>query len=465
MRASAARAAVGVVGGAVADALHEPEREVAVNLDEQPPVDGLLRLADRHGQEVLLERLERPAPQVDLHRQTRRPGHELLVRRAAHDAPEEAIRLLGLALREQEVGELEVDDEEPVVLRDGGAKLGDGVLGVLLRAVHLAEAPVALGVVGVQLDGARGVLDGVVVLVDLERVLGHALVELARALRLDLDQLLQHRDGLGDLAVLHQHALEREVALGVAGRELDDAAERHLGLAQAAQVQLRLGQHAPRLHVRRVLREGDLQRRHLRVQDALEAPERHDARAALARQGLVALVARLRDDLLVQLSGFAVGARPLVGGGQGLLEGQARGIERDRLLVRRERVGRHVVLDVHVAQRGQRLGARLHDDEDALPRRDGQGGVALLEVVIAEVHEVPGVARAARGEALQHLERALAVADARVEVGHARQRLLVGPGARLELRDELHRAGAVASLQKRLALLEDELRVVRARRE
>ena len=82
----------------VAHALHEPEGEAPVDLDEQPPVDGLLRLADGEREEVLLERLERPLAQVDLHRQPRRARDELLVRRAADDAPEQAVGLVGLPL-------------------------------------------------------------------------------------------------------------------------------------------------------------------------------------------------------------------------------------------------------------------------------------------------------------------------------------------------------------------------------
>ena len=50
---------LGVLADAVAHALHEPEGEAAVDLDEEPPVDGPLRVADGQRQEILLERLER----------------------------------------------------------------------------------------------------------------------------------------------------------------------------------------------------------------------------------------------------------------------------------------------------------------------------------------------------------------------------------------------------------------------
>ena len=91
------------------------------------------------------------------------------------------------------------------------------------------------------------------------------------------------------LSALHEHALEREVAVRVAGRELDHAAQRGLGVGELAQVELHLGERAPGFDVRR-------RRRELRGQsgaicafeDALEAPERDDVRARLAREDLVA---------------------------------------------------------------------------------------------------------------------------------------------------------------------------------
>ena len=132
IRASAARASSASSRGVpCVDPLHEREGQVAVDLDEEPPVDRLLRVADRERQELLLERLERPLAEVDLHRQARRARDQLLVGRAADDAPEEAIGLVALPLREQQLGELEVHDEEPIVLRDGRAELGDRVLDVL----------------------------------------------------------------------------------------------------------------------------------------------------------------------------------------------------------------------------------------------------------------------------------------------------------------------------------------------
>src|SRR6185295_13626659 len=49
---------------AMTHALHEREREVPVDLDEQAPIHLALRIADRERQELLLERLERPFAEV-----------------------------------------------------------------------------------------------------------------------------------------------------------------------------------------------------------------------------------------------------------------------------------------------------------------------------------------------------------------------------------------------------------------
>ena len=242
---------VRLLRGAVVHALHEPEREVAVDLDEEPPIDRLLWQADRHREEILLERFERPLAEVDLHRQARRAGDEVLVGRAAHDAAEEAVGLLGLSLGQQQIGELEVHDVEAIVHRDRRAKLDDRVVDVLLRSIHLGEAAMPFGVLRVQLDGARRVLDGVVVLVDLQRVGGHPLVDLARALGVDLHELREDGDGVGDLVFLHEDALERQIRVRVPWREVDDLAQRALGVPQLAQVKLRLREHPPRFDVRR----------------------------------------------------------------------------------------------------------------------------------------------------------------------------------------------------------------------
>jgi hypothetical protein len=48
---------------------------------------------------------------------------------------------------------------------------------------------------GGELDGLRGVFDGVVVAVELGRVLGHALVVFRARLGLHVDELLQDADG------------------------------------------------------------------------------------------------------------------------------------------------------------------------------------------------------------------------------------------------------------------------------
>ncbi len=121
------------------------------------------------------------------------------------------------------------------------------------------------------------------------------------------------------------------------------------------------------------------------------------------------------------------------------------------------------MLEVHVPERRECLGARLHHRQDASPRLHGQCLVAILEISVAQVDEVPRIPARTLREALQDLQRSFPISDSRVEVGNARQDFLVGRSARLEVHHELQRAGTIAALQERLALLEYELRVVRRR--
>ncbi len=106
-------------------------------------------------------------------------------------------------------------------------------------------------VIGVQLHGAGGIADRVVVLVDLQRVLSHPLVKLARACRLQRSQLLQHGDRLGDLALLNEDPFERAVRFPVTGRDLDDPTKRRFGLGQAPHVQKHFGESPSGLGVGR----------------------------------------------------------------------------------------------------------------------------------------------------------------------------------------------------------------------
>ena len=120
------------------------------------------------------------------------------------------------------------------------------------------------------------------------------------------------------------------------------------------------------------------------------------------------------------------------------------------------------MLEVHVAEGGERLGPRLHDEQDPLPRLDGERLVAVLEVVVAEVDEVARVARRGHREPLQHLERLVLLADAPIEVGDAREDLFVARRrAPRAFGHELHGPRAVPALHERVALFEHERRVVR----
>jgi hypothetical protein len=228
-------------------------------------------------------------------------------------------------------------------------------------------------------------------------------------------------------------------------------------------VQLHFGEHAPGLDVGRLLRELLLERSDLRVEDALEAPERDDAGPRLARENLVAARFRLLGELLPQDARVLVALGAFERGSELLLEGDALGIELDRLAIRSERVLDHVVLEVHVTERSERARTRRHRRENASPRLHRELRVAVLEVTIAEIDEVSGVVRPDRRQTCQHFQRALVFTDAAVEIRQAREHLFVALPARLELGQELERARAIASLHERFALLEHELRIVRCR--
>src|SRR5690554_5942437 len=100
--------------------------EGAVDLHEQAPIDGALGVVEREGKQILLERLNGATPEVDLQAQPRRTHDELLVRGGSHHTPEEDVRFFRLTLAEQELGELEIDGEQALVLRDRSSERGDG---------------------------------------------------------------------------------------------------------------------------------------------------------------------------------------------------------------------------------------------------------------------------------------------------------------------------------------------------
>ncbi len=151
------------------------------------------------------------------------------------------------------------------------------------------ELLVGAGVVGREARRRGPHADRVVVAGELDRVLRHALVELARALGVDLDELGEHLDRAREagLPLLHEHALQREPRLFVAGRDGDDAAERGLGVDQAVELALDLGEQAPGLDVGRRRGEARRQRRDLPQELARERPEADDVLARLAGEDLV----------------------------------------------------------------------------------------------------------------------------------------------------------------------------------
>ena len=197
----------------------------AVQLDQEPPVDrSCCGLPMATGSRSCSSDSSVPLAQVDLHRLARRLRHQLLVRRGAHHAAEQAIGLVGSRLATgaarrarntpgKSLSFLAMAARNSAIARSSSC----------FFAVHLAELAVPLGVVGRQLDGARRKRDGVVVAIELGRVLRHALVELARPLGIDLGELLEDLDRAGQVLLEHEHPLEREERLGVARRERRDA--------------------------------------------------------------------------------------------------------------------------------------------------------------------------------------------------------------------------------------------------
>src|SRR5207244_3393217 len=109
-------------------------------------------------------------------------------------------------------------------------------------------------------------------------------------------------------------------------------------------------------------------------------------------------------------AGFAIALRSIERACELLLVREVLRLELHGLLERGERVGGHVVLEVHVAERGQRTRARRDGGEDAFPRLYGERLISVLEIAIAEIDEVAGIVRADLREAREHLERAIALA-------------------------------------------------------
>jgi hypothetical protein len=143
----------------------ERERERAVQLHQQAAIDRARRVRERERQQVFFQRFERAAPQMNLNAQARRVLDQLLIGRRAQHFAQQLIGFLDLLAIEQELGELKMHGEEPIIFAERAAELGDRLLRVLAPPVHFAQAEVAVRIVRAELDGAARVFDGALVFV------------------------------------------------------------------------------------------------------------------------------------------------------------------------------------------------------------------------------------------------------------------------------------------------------------
>src|SRR5690606_37916005 len=120
-----------------------------------------------------------------------------------------------------------------------------------------------LGVVGAELHDAARVADRVLVPVELGRVFRHTLIALAGALRVRPREALEHGDRLVELALEAEHAFEAREALQIRRSRREAALQRALGLRIAAEANLRLGEQAAGLEIRRIPPQPAIERRRL----------------------------------------------------------------------------------------------------------------------------------------------------------------------------------------------------------
>ncbi|EYF00277.1 Hypothetical protein CAP_1006 [Chondromyces apiculatus DSM 436] len=329
----------------------------------------------------------------------------------------------------------------------------------------------ARGVLGRQLHRLRREADGVVVAVQLRRVLRHALVQLPGPLRVHLHELLQHLDGPEQVLLQHQHPLQREPRLLVAGRRLHHLPQRRLRVGQLPELALHLREQPPRLQIGRRPVQPRRERRDPAGQLVRQRPQAHDVRPRLARQHPVAARSRAREQLLPERPRLHVArprrahaARgPLDGHGQRLLVAGVRRFELRRLAQRRERLGDQIVVEVHLPECRRGPGPVRHHPLDPRPGLQRLLLVAGLEVPVSEIDEVARVAPRRPRELLQHPERPVLLLHPLVEIGHGREQLRLRRDPRLQLREQLQRLRPVAALDERLAQLEHEVRVARRR--
>ena len=118
------------------------------------------------------------------------------------------------------------------------------------------------------------------------------------------------------------------------------------------------------------------------------------------------------------------------------------------------------MFEIHVAEGGQRPRTRHDHGQDALPGRHRQGRVAILEIAVSQVDQMPRVPAPLLRETLEHAQGSALLSDAPIEVRESREHVLVASCARFEVGHQRQSAGSVAPLKERFTLLEDKLGAV-----
>ena len=161
------------------------------------------------------------------------------------------------------------------------------------------------------------------------------------------------------------------------------------------------------------------QQNDLRLERSIHREQRDDVRARLAREELVARLSRFLRELLPNHARACAILFALERARELLLVIDVRAVERDRFTKRGERVVHHVVLGIHVAERGQRARARRDGRQNAFPRRDRERRVALLKIMIAEIDEVRRIRAPDLREPREHAHRFVGLADASVKISES----------------------------------------------
>ncbi len=210
--------------------------ERIVELDDELAEDRPARVRERQRKQVRLERLQAARAQVDLERRATGARDQVVVRSQREHPSVEAVRLVVLAAREVELGQIEVGGEEPLVELESLLVRPDGALEVLPRTEQVTEPAVPLRVVRRARDGFRRIADRVLVAVERVSVLGHPLQVARRSPRVGVGQLPERPDGRFQVAPRGLYSLEGQQALHVAGLEGDDPLEHLLGATGIARL-------------------------------------------------------------------------------------------------------------------------------------------------------------------------------------------------------------------------------------